>query len=1144
MTDTDGKPIAGALLEWGYINDPPEKWQRTTTDAEGRYRLDLREYGVDYRLGVSASGKAPQWRFFVSTEYTSNTKIRDEDAVPPELASFRLKPGHRIAGIVVDEKQRPIAGVQVEAKTTTRETVSSWYQPRQPMPIPGRGSTKITTDSAGRFVFDDLPDEAVSLNATAPHRYASAQDYAVDHEQRIVMSGSGRAGIVRGQVLDQQTGKPVHEFRLMLCYDATPHQFTTTDGRFKLDGDFTEGGRQTVYVYSKSYAPAKADIPVVSPGSDDQPTIVLSPGRPLLGQLVDTQRGKPLANVPVMYAVSDRAKGSSHYIEWPDWNAYVDGHGPFGTVQRATTDEDGKFWFSESTDQPSGTLFVFTPGYERLILSPAQLPYRDEAGRMRITIQPEATVSGVLLGGGKPLADAKASVWRPKSSMTDIEETFERVSTDSQGRFRIGRLAPGTYELHRWISPSRSVSMPQTLGVVNVGPGERIALEPINVDELTPGSKEYLRGSQDLLHAAARATQPSEPRDPSEGLITRGKQALDRVARQKPVWGKEVTGRQSGKEVKGLQVGISRLGEKDKFQAGQRVPLEFYIRNTSHETLSVLFPLEFYIAGRSATVYDAKGYIVRVKCAEIWGRTHFFRETLSPGGVLVCRHVGLGIGGEMPCIDPTVGHYSLEQRETICLMGLNDNTLWSTLTLTTGRINFAVVDKTAKVTASKKDTGTTTNSSPSVFFTTPEKPSYFGEGRIDDDMTGKPLEHFLGQASQPDSPDRWVGEQAFPGGDREYWVGEQTSPSDDRVGQIIVEGSDVSRPGRAGVRVYVNVALPQHIPIAPEKAGAVSVTGSAWIKPGRSLRGRVLDHEGKPVELARVFFCGSGSLRIENGHVKDDGVGWNVVLTDENGRFTITGGKESTQVIVLAPHLMAWTVPASEEESKELTIRLPKPATLKIVVDLPGAVQGNEQQIVEQPGKGPHIAPAGKEVSFRLEMESWKMPGWKDTGDFTETRTAANPGEVVFENLTPGSYDFCRTKTISLGDRGQVAMCDRQLDVKLLPGESTTIRLVRKRGQRVAGEIHGLPKDVPGAFITVRAAAASGEPHRSDEWKLPEYDALTCENDKHFLTGLLEPGRYKIVAEGYRTRPRTGVIGLGWRHAGLRRHGFGDGRGR
>lgn len=692
VTDTADKPIAGALLEWGYINDSPEKWQRTTTDADGRYRLDLRTYGVDYRLGVSAPGKTPQWRFFVSTEYIRNATIRDVEAVPPELASFRLKLGHQIAGTVVDEKMRPIAGVQVEVKTVARGTRSSWYQSRPPMPIPGRASKKITTDSAGRFILDDLPEEAVCLRATAPHRFAQEGNYAVDcYEQRIVMSGSGRAGIIRGQVLDQQTGKPVRDFRLMRRYDATPRQFTTTDGRFKLDGDFTEGEMQTLYIYGKEYCPAEVRIRALPLRSDDRPTLVLPQGGcPLLGQLVDVRRGKPVAGASVMYVELRKTKRSSHYIEWHDWSNYVDGYGTFDAVQRTTTDENGTFWFSESGDWPKGTLFIFAPGYERQILAPEQLQFHDDAGRIRIRIQPEATVSGVLLSGGKPLADARVSVWRPKSSITDIEETFERIATDSQGRFHIGRLAPGTYEFHRWISPSRSASIPQTLGVINVVPGEKVALEPIDVDQLSPESKEYLRGSREMSRAAARATQPSEPRDPSEGLITRGKDALDKVARQKPAW---------GKVIKGVQVGISRLGAKDKYEAGQRVPLEFYIRNASDKAISVLFPLEFYNAGHTPTVYDAKGNAVGVSGVAMWGRTELFRETLTPGAVLACRHIELGIGGEKPCIDPIVGRYSLEQSEKICLMERTGNlefagnTVRDTLNLTSGRINFEVVAK-------------------------------------------------------------------------------------------------------------------------------------------------------------------------------------------------------------------------------------------------------------------------------------------------------------------------------------------------------------------------------------------------------------------------------------------------------------------
>ena len=297
------------------------------------------------------------------------------------------------------------------------------------------------------------------------------------------------------------------------------------------------------------------------------------------------------------------------------------------------------------------------------------------------------------------------------------------------------------------------------------------------------------------------------------------------------------------------------------------------------------------------------------------------------------------------------------------------------------------------------------------------------------------------------------------------------------------------------------------------------------MKRGESLRGQVLDRDGKPVAGARVFFRGPGSLTVENGRIEDAAVGRNAARTDEQGRFLITGGgPEAKHVVVISPHENAWVAPAPKEGSKEeLTIRLPQPATLKVIVDIPGANQGNEQQMA-----GSRIEPAGKDVPLRLQMKSWEMDGWKDTGDFVKTRSVGNPGEVVFEKLTPGIYDFSRTKMYQLGERGHGSFCDRQ-DVTLLPGETKILRLERNRGQRVGGEIHGLPEDVPGAFITVRPAEASGDPKNMEEWKLPTYDVLTCVNDAKFLTALLVPGQYKIVAYAYRPEPKTGVWRTGIR---------------
>ena len=216
---------------------------------------------------------------------------------------------------------------------------------------------------------------------------------------------------------------------------------------------------------------------------------------------------------------------------------------------------------------------------------------------------------------------------------------------------------------------------------------------------------------------------------------------------------------------------------------------------------------------------------------------------------------------------------------------------------------------------------------------------------------------------------------------------------------------------------------------------------------------------------------------------------------------------------------------AADSSNNTETMQKP-PATLKVIMDIPGAIQGNEQEIDSNP-----IRPAGKDIPLRLEQMTESKEGGQNVDHSVQTKTVANPGEVVFKNLTPGSYDFSWQKMYFLGDFGTGAMCDRQLDLKLSPGETKVIRLVRKRGQRVGGEIRGLPDDVPGAWITVRPVAASGDPMRefdAKEWKLPTFDCLTCQNNTKFLTALLEPGRYRLVAQAFRLEPKTGV----WRSGG------------
>ena len=60
ITDANGKPVTGTLIEWGpdYPHDAPRESSRSGDD--GTYRLEAKKAGGRYKLGISAAGFAPQ----------------------------------------------------------------------------------------------------------------------------------------------------------------------------------------------------------------------------------------------------------------------------------------------------------------------------------------------------------------------------------------------------------------------------------------------------------------------------------------------------------------------------------------------------------------------------------------------------------------------------------------------------------------------------------------------------------------------------------------------------------------------------------------------------------------------------------------------------------------------------------------------------------------------------------------------------------------------------------------------------------------------------------------------------------------------------------------------------------------------------
>jgi formylglycine-generating enzyme required for sulfatase activity/beta-lactamase regulating signal transducer with metallopeptidase domain len=289
----------------------------------------------------------------------------------------------------------------------------------------------------------------------------------------------------------------------------------------------------------------------------------------------------------------------------------------------------------------------------------------------------------------------------------------------------------------------------------------------------------------------------------------------------------------------------------------------------------------------------------------------------------------------------------------------------------------------------------------------------------------------------------------------------------------------------------------------------------------------------------------------------DDNWSRNSPSTDPNDTLSLEPGKHTVRILFIG--LEQDPPPASREfeieilaedtvedavvdEIASIEDQDPELAALRVIVDIPGAVQGNES-VLYRPGSGaPSMQMAGEDSHFTLQLRTWDIPDYNGNRDVGQQFAVGNPGEILLKNIQPGPYDFRREKMYNFDRSGRSSFLDRQ-NLELEPGEVTTVRLVRDRGQQVTGRVVGLPETVAGVTLSVRPVEASGDPRSpGDEWKLPIFDSLICavrpsivhdpvgpglpplveyvgQGSPEFTTSVLEPGEYRIVAHGWEPEP-------------------------
>lgn len=243
IVDTDGNPIEGATLTNRGMSS--RELRETTSDADGAYRLDdVFEGSVSHEVIVKAKGFAPQRLAFDP----------GSRAEPAEL-DITLSPGHRIRGRVMNERGEGVSDVAVYSHGT-----------RYPDSELGE---RTTTDHDGRFALDSLPAE--SPFAFKKKGYSDMNDLKlpVDGEDEVVVTLKPH-GIIRGRVIDAETGEPISPFMVRITFSpdrraddpkaglsgarvTTGEKFDTPDGSFELD-DFVLGMPLQVTVEAEGYS--------------------------------------------------------------------------------------------------------------------------------------------------------------------------------------------------------------------------------------------------------------------------------------------------------------------------------------------------------------------------------------------------------------------------------------------------------------------------------------------------------------------------------------------------------------------------------------------------------------------------------------------------------------------------------------------------------------------------------------------------------------------------------------------------------------------------------------------------------------------------------------------------------------------------
>jgi thiol-disulfide isomerase/thioredoxin/protocatechuate 3,4-dioxygenase beta subunit len=426
----DGRPVAGAEVAYGegqgYANAiPPLK-----SDAEGRFRLGIKPGSVA-TLVAHAPGFGPTVQRLRVGEGT-------------QRAYLTLDTAHSFRGRVVDPSGTPIARAEV---------IAFWSGPEaSPSSSFGVASRqRLTTDADGRFEWKEAPGKGVLVDVSGGgFAAANALSLASDIDHRIVLTPPT---VVKGSVLDRDTGQPLPRFSLTLAAAWKPGDRLIWQRSSGLDKaaakapgsfDYTTSmpaHRYLVRVQAEGYLPEDSE-PFPADGSAHTLPFRLTKAEPIRGT-VRNPDGSP-ARGGFVYVVPPHRDGWIDYLSLQNDDVSKDQRS--GTVH-AAIDGDGRFVIVPQKENVA--LLALTDAGHALV------DRREIRGEATLLLQSWARISGMVTMGGKPVANMSLQSIDPEDSVpSENEPRLVRqyfAKTDAEGRFELPRVMTGRLTLVEWV---------------------------------------------------------------------------------------------------------------------------------------------------------------------------------------------------------------------------------------------------------------------------------------------------------------------------------------------------------------------------------------------------------------------------------------------------------------------------------------------------------------------------------------------------------------------------------------------------------------------------------------------------------------------------------------------------------------------